>query len=47
MKILVQKFGGTSVRDENGRSHALKHIKVALEKGYKLVVVVSAMGRKG
>ncbi|PFH89383.1 aspartate kinase [Bacillus sp. AFS088145] len=47
MKILVQKFGGTSVRDENGRKHALKHIKEALEKGYKLVVVVSAMGRKG
>lgn len=47
MKILVQKFGGTSVRDENGRSHALKHIKEALENGYKLVVVVSAMGRKG
>jgi len=47
MKILVQKFGGTSVRDENGRKHALRHIKEALEKGYKLVVVVSAMGRKG
>ncbi|PEL10785.1 aspartate kinase [Bacillus sp. AFS017336] len=47
MKILVQKFGGTSVRDENGRKHALKHIKKALENGYKLVVVVSAMGRKG
>ncbi len=27
MKIIVQKFGGTSVRDENGRKHALHHIK--------------------
>ncbi len=29
MKIIVQKFGGTSVRDENGRKHALHHIKIA------------------
>ncbi|MFD3445519.1 aspartate kinase [Microbacteriaceae bacterium 4G12] len=47
MKIIVQKFGGTSVRDENSRNHAFKHISKALEEGYKVVVVVSAMGRKG
>ncbi|SFB98413.1 aspartate kinase [Bacillus sp. 491mf] len=47
MKIIVQKFGGTSVRDENGRKHALHHIKKSLKEGYKIVVVVSAMGRKG
>lgn len=47
MKIIVQKFGGTSVRDENGRKHAFKHIARALEEGYKVVAVVSAMGRKG
>ncbi|WP_428908610.1 aspartate kinase [Niallia sp. Krafla_26] len=47
MKIIVQKFGGTSVRDENGRKHAKKHIEAALKEGYKVVVVVSAMGRKG
>ncbi|SFI24103.1 MULTISPECIES: aspartate kinase [unclassified Bacillus (in: firmicutes)] len=47
MKIIVQKFGGTSVRDENGREHALHHIKKSLKEGYKIVVVVSAMGRKG
>ena len=47
MKIIVQKFGGTSVRDENGRKHAKKHIEKALNDGYKVVVVVSAMGRKG
>lgn len=47
MKIIVQKFGGTSVRDENGRKHAFKHISQALEEGYKVVTVVSAMGRKG
>ncbi|WP_078413180.1 aspartate kinase [Priestia abyssalis] len=47
MKIIVQKFGGTSVRDENGRELAYKHIQNALSEGYKVVVVVSAMGRKG
>ncbi|MEH6994700.1 aspartate kinase [Neobacillus drentensis] len=47
MKMIVQKFGGTSVRDEAGRKHAKKHIEKALADGYKVVVVVSAMGRKG
>jgi aspartate kinase len=47
MKMIVQKFGGTSVRDEAGREHAKKHIEKALADGYKVVVVVSAMGRKG
>ncbi|UOR12678.1 aspartate kinase [Halobacillus amylolyticus] len=47
MKLLVQKFGGTSVRDKEGRSRAISHIKKAREEGYKVVVAVSAMGRKG
>jgi aspartate kinase len=47
MKIIVQKFGGTSVRDDHGREHSLMHIKHALTEGYKVVVVVSAMGRSG
>ncbi|WP_075980875.1 aspartate kinase [Bacillus massilinigeriensis] len=47
MKIIVQKFGGTSVRDEEGRVHAKRHIEHELAAGYKVVVVVSAMGRKG
>lgn len=47
MKIIVQKYGGTSVRDEKSRRHAIKHIKKALAEGYKVIVVVSAMGRKG
>ncbi|MFS0782245.1 aspartate kinase [Bacillus sp. 1P06AnD] len=47
MKIIVQKFGGTSVRDEESRAHARKHIEKAVNEGYKVVVVVSAMGRKG
>ncbi|GLF85805.1 Aspartokinase [Bacillus safensis] len=47
VKIIVQKFGGTSVKDDQGRKRALAHILSAKEKGYKSVVVVSAMGRKG
>lgn len=47
MKIIVQKFGGTSVQDKETRQYVQKHIKAALEEGYKAIVVVSAMGRKG
>ncbi|MDF0725131.1 aspartate kinase [Cytobacillus sp. S13-E01] len=47
MNVIVQKFGGTSVRDEKTRLLAEKHIKNALDEGYKVVVVVSAMGRLG
>lgn len=45
MKILVQKFGGTSVRDKESRQNAIGHINDAIREGYKVVVVVSAMGR--
>ncbi|WP_349729667.1 aspartate kinase [Peribacillus frigoritolerans] len=47
MKIIVQKYGGTSVRDEESRLFAKGHIENAIKEGYKVVVVVSAMGRKG
>lgn len=47
MKILVQKFGGTSVSTESIRESAADHIEHALKEGYRVVVVVSAMGRKG
>lgn len=46
MQILVQKFGGTSLRTEENRRHVIKHIQNALKKKYKLVVVVSALGRE-
>lgn len=46
MQILIQKFGGTSVQNEENRKHVIKHIKEALVKEFKLVVVVSALGRK-
>ncbi|WP_019152734.1 aspartate kinase [Robertmurraya massiliosenegalensis] len=47
MKMIVQKFGGTSVRSEETREYAINHIQKALADGYKVVVVVSAMGRSG
>ncbi|MCY0900929.1 MAG: aspartate kinase [Firmicutes bacterium] len=47
MKILVQKFGGTSVSSRAMREHAINHIARAHEEGYAVVVVVSAMGRAG
>lgn len=46
-KIIVQKFGGTSVQDRTSRDLALDHVQAAIAKGYKVVMVVSAMGRKG
>jgi aspartate kinase len=47
MKILVQKFGGTSLSTVEARAHVIEHIRDALTQNFKLVVVVSAMGRKG
>lgn len=47
MAILVQKFGGTSLTDHERRERALHHIRKGIEQGYQLVVVLSAMGRKG
>lgn len=47
MKIIVQKFGGTSLKDDAGRAKAAEHVKKAVEEGYKVVSVVSAMGRSG
>ncbi|MBS0617772.1 MAG: aspartate kinase [Spirochaetes bacterium] len=43
-KILVQKFGGTSVGDPERIRRVANRIKSYHDKGYQLVVVVSAMG---
>ncbi|KRW91616.1 aspartate kinase [Alicyclobacillus tengchongensis] len=47
MKIVVQKFGGTSVATPESRRAAYRHIEQAKADGYAVVVVVSAMGRRG
>ena len=47
MKILIQKFGGTSVSTHERRLLVVNKILKAKEEGFSTVVVVSAMGRKG
>ena len=47
MKIVVQKFGGTSVATRTAREQAVKRIIQAKENGQSPVVVISAIGRRG
>lgn len=47
MKILVQKFGGTSVATVERRRQVVHKISAELKAGYQVIVVVSAMGRQG
>lgn len=47
MRIIVQKFGGTSVATPEGRDNVVKKVQGALKQDLKVVVVVSAMGRAG
>ena len=47
MKIIIQKFGGTSVSTEERRNQVVAKVKNAINEGFSPVVVVSAMGRKG
>lgn len=46
MKIVVQKFGGTSVSTEENRKKVIEKVKSAIKDGYSPVVVVSAMEEK-
>lgn len=45
--LAVVKFGGTSVATKVGRARAIGHIRQLYQQGPDVVVVVSAMGRKG
>lgn len=47
MKILVQKFGGTSVATQERREMVVDKIENAVKNGFFPVVVVSAIGRNG
>ena len=43
--ILVQKFGGSSLADPARLEVCADRVVAAIERGYRVVVVVSAMGR--
>jgi len=47
MKIIIQKFGGTSLSTEERRIKCVKRVIELKKKGESPVVVVSAIGRKG
>ena len=47
MKIIIQKFGGTSVSKKDKREMVVSKVKKAISDGYFPVLVVSAMGRRG
>lgn len=47
MRILVQKFGGTSVATAERRAQVAAKVSEAVTEGYSPVVVVSAIGRAG
>ncbi len=47
MPVLVQKFGGSSVSTRESRQTAIRRVLEARAQGYAVVVVVSAMGRRG
>ncbi|MBP8988044.1 MAG: aspartate kinase, partial [Spirochaetes bacterium] len=44
MKLIVQKYGGTSVGTVERIKSVASRIKRYVENGYSVVVVVSAMG---
>ena len=46
MQIIVKKFGGTSLADLSRITRAVSYIKKSIGLGYKVVVVVSAMGKE-
>ncbi|TMW73260.1 aspartate kinase [Alteribacter natronophilus] len=47
MDIIVQKFGGSSLKTAEMREKAAAHVMKAVKPGTKVVVVVSAIGRSG
>ncbi len=46
MPLLVMKFGGTSVADLDRIAHAAQKVKAEVDRGYDVIVIVSAMSGK-
>ncbi|NMB34915.1 MAG: aspartate kinase [Firmicutes bacterium] len=47
MKLLVQKYGGTSVSTPEKRALIARRVQEARDEGFRVALVVSAMGRNG
>lgn len=47
LRVVVMKFGGTSVSSPQARASVVRSVCASLEAGVSPVLVVSAMGRKG
>lgn len=47
MSIVVQKYGGTSVRTTSSRNIIIENVKALKNKDKQIVLVVSAIGREG
>ena len=47
MKIIIQKFGGSSLATLELRENIVQKVREAKERSINPVIVVSAMGRKG
>ncbi len=47
MALIVQKFGGTSVANPDAREHLVAKVKQVRDRGDQVVLVVSAIGRRG
>ncbi|CAM3087850.1 aspartate kinase [Filibacter tadaridae] len=45
--MIIQKFGGIAMKDEQIRSECINHIKDGMKEYGKVIVVVSAIGRLG
>lgn len=45
MDIVVQKYGGSSIKDKDAMEYILKRTKKYLQDDFKLVIVVSAQGK--
>ena len=46
-RLIAQKFGGTSVATPERRQMIVEHVRRELEDGYRIALVISAMGRRG
>ena len=45
--MIIQKFGGIAMKDEQMRKKCIEHIKTGIQQYGKVVIVVSAIGRLG